>query len=69
MDERARELMKGDLCDLINQLQCLPVPPFLAISNFLGGACKVDCIASSGPIGRFSTVKKVHELMETRGIE
>ncbi|KIJ92612.1 hypothetical protein K443DRAFT_13463 [Laccaria amethystina LaAM-08-1] len=59
MDERARELMKEQLCDWINQLQSLPVPPLLTIPNFLCGACKVDRIASSAPI---STVEEAHEL-------
>lgn len=63
MDERARELMKEELCGWMNQLRSLPVPPSLTISNFLGGPCKVDRIASSGPIGPFSTVEEAHELI------
>ena len=55
--------MKEEVCGGINQLRSLPEPLLLAILIFLGGACKVDCIASSGPIGPFSTVEEAHELI------
>jgi len=60
MDERARQPMKEQLWDWINQLRRLPVLPLLTIHiEFLGDACKVDRITFSGPIGPFSTVSRV----------
>lgn len=63
MNQSACEILQNDIHNALLQLRSLPIPPSVTISNFIGGGSLQHRIASSAPIGPFSTVKELHDLI------